>query len=350
MFDLTELLKTAITQGATDIHITVGTAPKFRIHGRLHTSWFQKPTAADTLGMLLDIMNPEQREQFEEDGEIDLSITIPQTGRCRVNAFKQKNCIALSCRVVDMEIPKAEELGIPEHVMDLCNERNGLILVTGPAGSGKSTVLAAMIDKINSTREMNIITLEDPIEYLHPHKLSIVNQREIGRDTKSCQKAIAAALREDPDIIEIGELSDGESAFNAMKAAELGCLVMSTMYTSGAAETVEAFLAMFQEARQKYAARKLSEVLKAVISRQLIPNPDGTALVPAYEILYVTNQVRKDIREGNYDNLKKVMSAQKDMGMITMDEYLTELYREGKISKESALQYARDTETVTGIL
>lgn len=350
MFDLNELLRTAIREGAADVHISVGAAPKFRIHGRLQTSRFPKPTASDTLGMLLDLMNPEQRGIFERDSEIDLSVTIPQAGRCRVHAYKQKSCISLAFRVVDMEIPKAEELGIPDHVMELCNEKGGLVLVSGPAGSGKSTVLAAMIDRINSTREMNIITLEDPIEYLHSHKLSLVNQREIGRDTESYRKAITAALREDPDVIEIGEMTDSESAFAAMKAAELGCLVISAMHTAGAAETVEAFIAMFPEERQKYAARKLTEVLKAVVTRQLIPNADENALVPAYEILYVTNNVRKCVREGRYDDLKEIMSTQRDAGMITMDEYLTELYREGKISKESALQYARNPETVAELL
>lgn len=343
---MNELLKTALKEGATDIHITVGAAPKFRIHGRLQTSRFPKPTASETLGILLDIMNPEQREQFERDGEIDLSITIPKAGRCRVNAYRQKNCIALSFRVVDMEIPDARELGIPECVMELCDVKNGLVLVTGPAGSGKSTVLAAMVDKINSTKEMNIITLEDPIEYLHQHKLSHVNQREIGRDTQSYHKAVTAALREDPDVIEIGELSDSESVFTAMRAAESGRLVMSSMYTTGAVETVETLINMFPQERQKYARMKLAEVLRAVITRQLVPNADDSARVPAYEILLVTKHVRNYIREGQYDKLTDIMSTEREKGMITMDECLTELYREGKISKESALRYARNPETV----
>lgn len=346
MFELNELLRTAIGEGATDVHITVGASPKFRIHGRLQTSRYPKPTASDTLGLLLDLMNPDQREVFERDGEIDLSITIPQAGRCRVNAYKQKNTITLAFRVVDMEIPNAGDLGLPDHIMDLCNEKSGLVLVTGPAGSGKSTVLAAMIDRINSTREMNIITLEDPIEYLHPHKMSHVNQREIGRDTASYERAIRAALREDPDIIEIGELPDGESAFTAMKAAESGRLVMSSMYTAGAVETIEALVDMFAEPRQKYARIKLAEVLKAVISRQLVPNADDSARIPAYEVLYATNLVRNYIREGQCASLRDVMKTQKECGMVTMDEYLTELYHAGKISKESVLQYARDPETV----
>ena len=343
---MNELLRTALKEGATDIHITVGAAPKFRIHGRLQTSRFPKPTASETLGILLDIMNPEQREQFERDGEIDLSITIPKTGRCRVNAYRQKNCIALAFRVVDMEIPDARELGIPECVMGLCDVKSGLVLVTGPAGSGKSTVLAAMVDKINSTKEMNIITLEDPIEYLHQHKLSHVNQREIGRDTQSYHKAVTAALREDPDVIEIGELSDGESVFTAMRAAESGRLVMSSMYTTGAVETVETLINMFPQERQKYARIKLAEVLRAVITRQLVPNADDSARVPAYEILLVTKHVRNYIREGQYDKLTDIMSTEKEKGMVTMDECLTELYHEGKISKESALRYARNPETV----
>lgn len=346
MLDLSELLRLASEEKASDVHITVGVSPKIRVHGKLKSTNFPKMTTADTLEVLLGIVNPEQRETFEETGEIDLSVSIPNVGRYRVNAYKQRSSIALAFRLVDMEIPEAQELKIPEEILQLCAKKRGMILVSGPSGSGKSTVLAAMIDRINTTREAHIITLEDPIEYLHQHKMSMVNQREVGLDTKSYEKALRAALREDPDVLQIGELNDAASLSIAMTAAETGRLVFSSAYTVGAVETIESLIDMFPLHQQKQARTRLANVLRAVVCRQLPTSADGKERIPAYEILLANNQVKEYIRAGKYQEIEKVMSTENELGMVTMDDYLTELLSKGKIDKTTAIQFAKDQESM----
>ncbi|MCR4891990.1 MAG: PilT/PilU family type 4a pilus ATPase [Lachnospiraceae bacterium] len=343
MLDLKELLRQASNQGASDVHISAGTAPRFRIHGRLIPSNFPKMTSSDTLEILLSLMNPEKREQFEKEGGIDLSVSIPDTGRYRVNAYKQRGSISLSLRVVDMVIPDTAFLQIPDVVTSLCQEKRGLVFVTGPSGSGKSTVLASLINEINLTRACNIITLEDPIEYLHSHRESMVNQREIGLDASDYPSALTAALREDPDVLQVSRLESMEEIFLVIQAAEAGRLVFSSMYTLSAAETVENLLNLFREDRRSYAANRVANALKATVTRQLIPSLDGDR-VPAYEILIVDNEVRDLIRKGRTGEISAYLSRNHDRGMITMDESILSLLRQGKIREEDALQAAADPE------
>lgn len=350
MTDIRELLKTAAAEDASDVHISVGASPRLRVHGDLVTTNFPKMTPADTLEMLLGLVNPDQRERFEQDGVIDISVSIPDVGRFRVNAYKQRGSITLALRLVDMEIPDAVELAIPDQVMSLCERHRGLILVTGPSGSGKSTVLAAMIDRINSTRSCNIITLEDPIEYLHAHKMSIVNQREIGLDVSTYDVALKSALREDPDVMLVSKLENAENISTAFMAAETGTLVFSTAYSSCAEDAIEGLIDMYPENKQAAARNRLASVLRAVISRQLLTCANGRDRAAAYEVLMVDNSVRSVIRSGEPGRLDDIMSAGRDRGMVTMDQSLTELCKQGKIDRQTAIIAARDQEKMSEIL
>ncbi len=337
-----EVLTKAKEAGASDVHITVGVPPKMRVNGNLITMDYPKMLPADTLQAVMDIMTEQQREKFEEKGEYDMSFSIRNVGRYRVNAYKQRGSVAIALRLVDTEIPSPESLGVPESVIDLSQRKRGLVLVTGPTGSGKSTTLAAIIDKINNTRDAHIITLEDPIEYLHSHKYSMVNQREIGLDTQSYANALRAALREDPDVILVGEMRDFDTISVAITAAETGHLVLSTLHTIGAASTVDRVIDVFPPHQQQQIRVQLSNVLEAVISQQLIPTADGRGRVAAFEVMHANHAVRNLIREGKSHQLVSVMQTNRKMGMITMDEAIQQLYMEGRISREMAVQFATD--------
>ncbi|MCR5755810.1 MAG: type IV pilus twitching motility protein PilT [Acetatifactor sp.] len=345
-----EILKAAKEAGASDVHLTVGIPPKMRVNGRLLDMDYPRLSPADTLDMLISIMTEVQREKFEEKGEFDLSFSIPQCGRFRVNAYKQRGSVALAFRVVGTHVPSASELGIPESVEELCQKKRGLVLVTGPTGSGKSTTLAAIIDRINNIREAHIITLEDPIEYLHKHKMSIVNQREIGMDTENYANALRAALREDPDVILVGEMRDFETISVAITAAETGHLVLSTLHTIGAASTVDRVIDVFPPHQQQQIKVQLANVLEAVISQQLIPTFNGSGRVAAFEVMYANNAVRNLIREGKSHQLTSVIQTNRKMGMITMDDAILQLYENGRISRDMALQFAQNPDTLEGKL
>ncbi|MBP5660274.1 MAG: PilT/PilU family type 4a pilus ATPase, partial [Lachnospiraceae bacterium] len=241
-------------------------------------------------------------------------------------------------------VPSPESLGIPESVVELSQRKRGLVLVTGPTGSGKSTTLAAIIDKINQTRDAHVITLEDPIEYLHQHQLSMVNQREIGIDSGNYANALSAALRDDPDVILVGEMRDFETISVAITAAETGHLVLSTLHTIGAASTVDRVIDVFPPHQQQQIRIQLSNVLEAVISQQLIPTADGKGRVAAFEVMHANHAVRNLIREGKSHQLMSVIQTNRKMGMITMDEALTQLYYSGRIAKDSAIEFAQDVE------
>lgn len=337
-----EVLTKAKQAGASDVHITVGVPPKMRVNGNLITMDYPKMLPADTLQAVMDIMTEQQREKFEEKGEYDMSFSIRNVGRYRVNAYKQRGSVAIALRLVDTEIPSPESLGVPESVIDLSQRKRGLVLVTGPTGSGKSTTLAAIIDKINNTRDAHIITLEDPIEYLHSHKYSMVNQREIGLDTLSYANALRAALREDPDVILVGEMRDFDTISVAITAAETGHLVLSTLHTIGAASTVDRVIDVFPPHQQQQIRVQLSNVLEAVISQQLIPTADGRSRVAAFEVMHANHAVRNLIREGKSHQLVSVMQTNRKLGMITMDEAIQQLYMEGRISRDMAVQFATD--------
>ena len=346
MATIEEILTAAKEAGASDVHLTVGIPPKMRVNGNLVTMDFPKMLPADTLDVILSIMTETQRDRYEEKGEYDMSYSIPNVARYRVNAFKQRGSAALAFRVVGTDIPAPEKLGVPESVIDLYQRKRGLILVTGPTGSGKSTTLAAIIDKINNNRDAHIITLEDPIEYLHQHKMSMVNQREIGLDSESYANALRAALREDPDVILVGEMRDFETISVAITAAETGHLVLSTLHTIGAASTVDRVIDVFPPHQQQQIRVQLSNVLEAVISQQLIPTSDGRGRCAAFEVMHANHAVRNLIREGKSHQLQSIMQTNRKIGMITMDDAILQLYYDGKIDRELAIQFAQDVDAM----
>lgn len=341
-----EMLRIAKTAGASDVHVTVGIPPKMRVNGKLITMDFDRLMPNDTRQMLSEIMNEEQMKRFDEKGESDMSFSIPNTGRYRVNAYKQRGSVAIALRLVGTHVPSAEELGVPDSVINLYQKKRGLVLVTGPTGSGKSTTLAAIIDKINNNRECHVITLEDPIEYLHQHKMSIVNQREIGLDTQTYANALRAALREDPDVILVGEMRDFETISVAITAAETGHLVLSSLHTIGAASTVDRIIDVFPSHQQQQIRVQFANVLEAVVSQQLIPKKDEHGRIAAFEVLHANQAVRNLIREGKSHQLKAVMQTNRKLGMITMDETIAQLYMNGQITQEMAVQFAQDSDGI----
>lgn len=342
-----ELLIVAKDAGASDVHITVGVPPKMRVNGHLLTMNYPKMLPNDTARCLVEIMNEKQRQSFEERGEYDMSFSIPDVGRYRVNAFKQRGTVAIALRLVATKVPSAEVLGVPSSVVELYQRKRGLILVTGPTGSGKSTTLASIIDKINTERECHVITLEDPIEYLHQHKNSMVNQREMGLDSQSYANALRAALREDPDVILVGEMRDFETISVAITAAETGHLVLSTLHTIGAASTVDRVIDVFPPHQQQQIRVQLANVLEAVISQQLVPNAMGDGRVAAFEVLHANHAVRNLIREGKTHQLMTVMQTNRKLGMIGMDEALIQLFMNGTINGEMAIQFAQDPDAMS---
>ncbi len=350
MLPIEKVLRTAKEAGASDVHLTVGIPPKMRVNGSLLTMDYDRLMPIDTLDVLLNVMTEPQREKFEEKGEFDMSFSIPNCGRFRVNAYKQRGSVAMAFRLVGTVVPSAEDLGVPASVIDLYRKKRGLILVTGPTGSGKSTTLASIIDKINNNRDAHVITLEDPIEYLHQHRLSMVNQREIGLDTENYANALRAALREDPDVILVGEMRDFETISVAITAAETGHLVLSSLHTIGAASTVDRVIDVFPPHQQQQIRIQFSNVLEAVISQQLIPNAAGDGRVAAFEVLHANHAVRNMIRESKTHQLVSVMQTSRRQGMITMDEAIMQLYYEGRINKTMALQFAQDSEAMMGKL
>jgi twitching motility protein PilT len=334
-----ELLEIAVEKGASDLHLTVGAAPILRINGELVPLEGEGAYSPDDLQAILwpAIEEPYQ-EIYEEQGEVDFSLSLPGVGRFRCNLYRQRGSIGIAVRIVSATIPSLDELGLPPVVQVLCQKRNGLILVTGPAGSGKSTTLAAMIDLINSSRPNVIITLEDPIEYLHRHRLSVVNQREVGHDTKSFASGLRAALREDPDVILVGEMRDLETMSTAINAAETGHLVLSTVHTRGATWAVERLVSVFPAHQQQQVRMQLASVLQGVISQLLLPRLDGKGMVPAVEVLVQTPAVANIIREGKPHQLKAAMEIGARHGMQTMEAALAELVRRGLVDPRTILE------------
>ena len=339
-----ELLITAKENKASDVHITVGLPPKMRINGILVDMDYPRLLPPDTEAVISTMMSDKRLQQFEELGEIDFSYSIPQICRYRVNVFHQRGSMAASIRLVSTKIPLPEELGIPKSVVDLYQKKRGLVLVTGPTGSGKSTTLASIIDRINSMREVHVITLEDPIEYLHNHKKAMVNQREVGLDTHSYSNALRAALREDPDVILVGEMRDLETISTAITAAETGHLVLSTLHTIGAASTIDRIVDVFPPHQQQQIRVQLSMVLESVISQQLIPTADKKSRVAAFEVMHSTPAIKNLIREAKSPQINSTIQTSKKLGMQTMDDAIFDLYMKGDIDKENAVSYAQDSQ------
>lgn len=337
-----EILRSAREAGASDVHIAAGLPPKMRVNGTL-TSMANSPvTSSDTLDILLHIMPEAQRESFEERGEADFSFAVPNCGRCRANAYKQKGSVAFALHLVEAKIPSPEELGMPESVLRLQEREEGLVLVTGPSGSGRSATLASLIDQINEHREALIITLEDPVEYMHSYKRAMVNQREIGLDSRSYADALRAVLREDPDVILAGELRDSESVSAAIVAAETGHLVLAALHASNVVNALDSLFDLFPLQRQERIRGRLAQVLEAVVSQRLIPAGEGRAAV--FEVLLAKPEIRRILREGELSRL--TIAMQTDPEMLTMDEAVSRLYNKGRIDRETALRYVSDPEAL----
>ncbi|MCR4434239.1 MAG: type IV pilus twitching motility protein PilT [Clostridiales bacterium] len=347
---LDELLKHTVEKKASDLHLTVGVPPTIRRDGRLEKIGTERLLPADTERCVKEMLTGEQMEQLESRGELDLSFSLQGVGRFRVNVFRQRGTYSCAIRPVNLKIPRLEELGLPETVGDLARKTKGLILVTGPTGSGKSTTLAAMISQMNEERDCHILTLEDPIEYLHRHNKSIVNQREIGNDSRSYAAALRAALREDPDVILVGEMRDIETISIAVTAAETGHLVLSTLHTVGAANTVDRVIDVFPPHQQQQIKVQLSMVLQGVISQQLLTRRDRPGRVAAVEIMVVTAAIRNLIREGKTHQINSLIQTGGKYGMQTMDGSLANLYKRGVISHEDALTYAADQENLLRLM
>ena len=299
MSAIEEIIRSAREAGASDVHLAAGMSPKMRIGGELFSMNCSRLTAADMLDILIGIMPEALRDRFEEKGEYAFSFALPRGGRCRANAYKQKGTVALAVRLIEGEIPLLEEMGIPEPMAELYRKESGLVLVAGPSGSGRSTTLASIINQINDSREALVITLESPVEYLHPYKRSIVNQREIGLDSMDYADGIQAAVRQDADVIMVGELRDGRSVSAAVAAAETGHLVFAAMDAAGAAGAagaIEAIMDMFPPHRQERMRARLAGVLEAVLFQQLQPAADGDGREAVFELLLTDEKVRGHIR------------------------------------------------------
>lgn len=343
-------LEQAVNRNASDLHITVGKPPILRLDGELVAIDDKLLKPEDTLAMVREVLPESRFAEMEDRGELDFTYSIGRFGRFRVNAYRQRGSYGLAFRVVYGKIPSLEELGLPPIVAELSRKQRGLILVTGPTGSGKSTTLASMVDLINAERSCHIITLEDPIEYLHNHKKSIVNQREIGSDTKSFANGLRAALREDPDVILVGEMRDLETIAIAITAAETGHLVLSTLHTNGAANTVDRVIDVFPPYQQQQIKVQLSAVLNGIISQQLLVKNGMKGRIGAFEVMSTTNAIRNLIREGKTHQLQTNIQTGAKFGMQTMDNALLDLYHKGIISRDSALTYSFDHDYVKGQL
>lgn len=345
------LLMVAKEKGASDLHVTVGIRPKCRVNGELEEMpEFERILPDKAMELVESMMKPRQKEMIEEKGEVDFAYSIPELGRFRVNAFKQRGSYASVLRLVGTTIPTPKSLGVPSSVIELTKKKRGMVLVTGPTGSGKSTTLASLIDIINQEQDVHIITLEDPIEYLHNHKKAIVNQREIGLDTMSYANALRAALREDPDIILVGEMRDLDTISTAITAAETGHLVFSTLHTIGAAPTIDRIIDVFPPHQQMQVRVQLASVLECVISQQLLPMSDNKGRVAAFEVMHATPAIKNLIREGKTHQIDSIIQTSKKLGMQMMDDALLDLYLKHKIDGARAVEYAQDSQAMQGKL
>lgn len=350
MIPFQELLAKTVELNASDLHITVGIPPTMRINGNLLPYGNERLTPKEVEEYTKYVLTEEQYQKYISIGEIDLSYSVQGIGRFRVNIFRQRGSDAMALRTVALQMPTLEKLSMPPVIKNLCKKTRGLILVTGPTGSGKSTTLAAMINEINNTRSGHIITLEDPIEYLHKHKKSIVNQREIGYDTKSYAAALRSALREDPDVILVGEMRDLETISIAITAAETGHLVMSTLHTIGASKTIDRIVDVFPPHQQQQIKVQLSAVIEGIISQQLITRADGEGRVCALEIMVATPAIRNLIREGKTHQIDSAVQTGGKHGMKTMDMSLVELYKKGIITYDDAMTYCVDKDIMERLI
>lgn len=348
MVNIEEILKLAIARQGSDIFVIPGSEVCAKIAGAVLPITEQKLMPDDTIALLKQVYALDSRsmDRLLQGGDDDFSFSLRGVGRFRCNAYMQRNSMAMVLRVVSFSLPSPDAFHIPEPVMALSRIRKGLVLITGPAGSGKSTTLACIIDRINSERHNHIITIEDPIEFIHPHKMSVVSQREIEHDTLSYKTALRAALRQAPDVILVGEMRDFETIQTALTAAETGQLVLSTLHTVGAAKTIDRIIDVFPANQQQQIRVQLSMVLRAVVSQQLVPSSDG-ALEPAFEIMAVNSAIQNMIRDGKVHQMDNVIYSGAEQGMRTMDGDLERLYRAGRIGYADAVLYATNPDLMT---
>ncbi|MDD6615337.1 MAG: PilT/PilU family type 4a pilus ATPase [Lachnospiraceae bacterium] len=343
--DAVSILQQATAEHASDIFIVAGLSLSYKVNGVLHSIGDRlMPNDTEVLiRQIYELANKRNIEHFMECGDDDFSFAIPGLSRFRVSTYKQRGSLASVIRVIAFELPKPQELSIPSVVLQMTDFTKGMVLVTGPAGSGKSTTLACLVDKINSTRSNHIITLEDPLEFLHRHKQSIVSQREISTDTDNYLTALRAALRQSPDVILLGEMRDHETIQTAMTAAETGHLVLSSLHTIGAANTISRIIDVFDPSQQRQIAVQLSMVLKAVISQQLVPTVDGS-MIPAFEIMVMTPAISNMIRDNKVHQIDGMIYTSAKDDMISMDNSLLQLYRRGIITRDTVLRYCTNGE------
>jgi twitching motility protein PilT len=350
-YSIDTLLEQMVAHNASDLHITVGSAPALRLRGHLHRlDQHERLTADETRQLLYRILSTEQQKQLELNRQIDLSYSIPGVARFRVNIFSQRESLAGAFRLIPAEIKTLEDLGVPASLYSLCDKPRGLVLVTGPTGSGKSTTLAALIDEINRNRADHIITIEDPIEFLHKHKRCLVNQRELGPDAVSFAEALRGALRQDPDVILLGEMRDLETISTALTAAETGHLVFATLHTQDASSTVDRLIDVFPAEQQGQVRAQIAGTLQGVVTQTLLPTADGQGRVPAVEILFPDDAVRNLVRQAKIEQIYSVMQTGTKRGMMTLEQSLADLVLRGVVAEEVALSRTSRPEQLEGLI
>ncbi len=343
MISIQELLSKMVETGSSDLHITTGRPPLFRLHGNLRAIMHDPLSAEDCLRLAYGVMNEAQRKSFENRKEYDFSFGVSNLARFRANVYLQRGCVAMAIRLIPYEIQTLESLQLPPIFSELCDKPSGLILVTGPTGSGKSTTLAAMLDRINSEMEGHILTVEDPIEFVHKHKKCIVNQREVKSDTESFASALRVALRQDPDVVLIGEMRDTETMSAAMSIAETGHLTLATLHTNSAAQTINRIVDAFPAGEKAQVRTQLSFVLQGVISQTLVPKIGGGRIL-AYEVMTMTTGIRAMIRDDKVHQIQSSIEAGQKYGMNTMNAKLAELVTQRKVERSDALSRSPDPE------
>jgi len=338
-----DLLSFMVERGASDLHITTGTCPQIRMNGKLTPlTQFEQLTPQDTQRLAYSVLNESQKQKFEEESELDLSFGIQGLARFRCNVYRQRGAVGCAIRVIPVKIRGFGDLGLPPIIEQLAERPKGLVLVTGPTGSGKSTTLAAMVDKINSEREDHIMTIEDPIEFVHHHKKCLVNQREVFSDTQSFKNALKHILRQDPDVVLVGEMRDLETVAAALTIAETGHLTLATLHTNSCAQTMNRIIDVFPTSQQGQVRAQLSLVLEGVLAQQLIPTIDGQGRVMALEIMVATPAIRNLIREEKIHQIYSSMQAGQKFGMQTMNQSLLSLVQQRRISREEAVNRTMD--------
>jgi twitching motility protein PilT len=349
--DFADLLMEVVGRRASDLHLSAGAPPTVRVRGRLsRLENYPVLSDTDTREIVYSILSGDQRQRLETNWQLDFAYSIPGHARFRVNAYFQRGAIGAAFRLIPFELTSIDQLGLPAAVHDLTRKPRGFVLVTGPTGSGKSTSLAAMLDEINSTREEHIMTIEDPIEFLHAHKKCLVNQRELGSDAQSFADALKAALRQDPDVILVGEMRDLETISTALTAAETGHLVFATLHTQDTAQTVDRIIDVFPPEQQGQVRVQLSVALQGIVTQQLLPTADGAGRVAACEVLIPNPAVRNLIREGKTHQIYSVLQTGSAQGMQTMDAALVSLIRTGKVSQKLAEERSSTPEEMRRLL